>query len=110
MWLTLLWANRRVIGEVVGLTLVAAILWWAFWFNPHRIDALQAEKTELLRQVEAGKQALTLLDDIQKGKVKINAHVQSQISTVRSAAMPRSTVIIHGGGVLPTLPTTIPAH
>lgn len=110
MTLAFLWENRRIIGEVAGLIAVGIIAWWAFWHNPEKIRALEAEKQELSRQVDAGKQALTLLNDIEKGKVRINAQVQAQISTVRAAAIPRRAVIIKPGGLLPALPATNPSN
>lgn len=100
MWAAILWQNKRIIAEIIGLLLVGVLAWWFLIHQPKVIDDLRNEKAELARQVEAGNQALALLNDIQKGKVRINAQVQSQISSVRSAAIPRNSVLIRNGGVL----------
>lgn len=105
--LPLLWANKRIIGEIVGIIVLAIIAYWFFWHNPQVIKNLENDKAELARQVAAGQAAITLLDDIQKGKARINAQVQSQISSVKSQAIPRRTVLIRAGGVLPAM---YPAH
>lgn len=103
MSFAIFWANRRIIGEVVGIVLLGIVLWWAFWHNPSVIDGLEKDKAELTRLVDNGVKAQALLDDITKGKVKINAHVQTQISSIRSNAIPRRTVLIHNGGLLPAM-------
>ena len=96
-----LWQYKQIIAEVIGVIVIAILAWWFFWHNPKVIDSLEKDKAELSRQIENGKNAIVLLDDIQKGRVKINEAVQSQISSVKSQAIPRRTVIIRGGGVLP---------
>ena len=109
MTFAIIWQNRRIIGEILGIILLVFIAWWFFWHNPAVIDALEADKAELARQVEAGKKAVTLLDDIQKGKGKINAQVQAQLSSIRGNAIPRRTVLIRAG-VLPPVYSANPAH
>lgn len=110
MWLNLIWENKRIIGELIGVILVAFVIWWFFIHNVMVIDDLEKDKAELSRQIEARKQSLQLLDDIQQGKVRINAQVQTQISTVRAAAIPRRTIIIKPGGMLPALPAANASH
>ena len=110
MTLAIIWQNRRIIGEIIGIILLVFIAWWFFWHNPAVIDDLEADKAELARQVEAGKKAVTLLDDIQKGKGKINAQVQAQLSSIHSSAIPRRAVLIRAGGMLPPVYPANPAH
>ena len=110
MWWSIIWQNKRIIGEILGLALACFASWWFFIHNPKVISELENDKAELARQVEAGKQALQLLNDIQKGKGRINAQTQSQISSVRSAAIPRRAVLIRNGGLLQALPAVKTAH
>lgn len=110
MWLQLIWQNKRIIAELAAAVIACAVMWWAFWHNPAKIKALEAERQEMARQIEAGQKALTLLDDIQKGKVRINAQVQSQISSIRRQGLPARTAIIRNGGLLPAMPAANTAH
>ncbi len=96
-----LWQYKQIIADVIGVIVIAILAWWFFWHNPKVIDSLEKDKAELSRQVENSKNAIVLLDDIQKGKVKINEAVQTQISSVKSQAVPRRAVLIRGGSVLP---------
>lgn len=105
MWLTILWNNRKIISEIVGLILVGILAWWFFIHNPKIIDGLEKDKAELSRQVDAGKQAIELLSNIQAGKERINAQTFKNISTIRATAIPKRAVIVHGG-LLPTVPAT----
>jgi hypothetical protein len=98
-----LWDNKRIIVEVAALICLLCVAWWFFIHNPKVINGLEQDKIELARQVANGTAAINLLDDINKGKAAINAHVFTQISTLRATAVPRRTVIIHGGLPLPAL-------
>lgn len=95
--LPLLWANKRIIGEAAGILLLCFVAYWFFWHNPQKIDALEHDKQELSRQVENGKQAIVLLDNINQGKAGISHDTFKQISSIRAAAVPRRAVIIRGG-------------
>jgi hypothetical protein len=61
------------------------------------IDGLEKDKQELARQVEAGKDALLLLEKIQKGKVKIDEGIALNIASIRNSTIPRRTVLIRNG-------------
>lgn len=102
-------SNWKLVAQAIGAVCLAVLLWWFFIHNPRVIKNLEADKAELSRQVVNGQKAISLLDDIQKGKGKINEQVQSQIEAVKSAAIPRRAVLISGGSVLPTLPSSRPA-
>lgn len=102
--LALIWKNKQLIAEVLGGVLVAFVAWWFFWHNPKVIKELEADKAELARQVEVGKQALSLLHDIQFGKESSYDAVSKKIHEINQAAIPRRTVLIKSG-VLPDLPT-----
>lgn len=95
--LELLWLNKKIIAEVTGCIVIAFFCWWFFVHNPAVIKDLEEDKAELARQVESGKKALTLLNDIEKGKAKINEATFKNISTIRAAAIPKRTVLISGG-------------
>lgn len=97
MWLTILWSNRKLIAEIISLILAIIIGYWFMIHNPKIIDGLEKDKVELSRQLEAGKQAITLLSNIQKSKEVINDATFKNISTIRTNAVPRRTVIIKYG-------------
>jgi len=102
--------NWKLIAQAVGGVCLAILLWWFFIHNPRVIKNLEADKAELARQVANGQKAISLLDDIQKGKGAINAKVQSDIEAIKNQSIPRRTVLIMGGGVLPPLPAANPSH
>ena len=103
MWVSLLWENRRIIGELIGLALIVFIAWWFFIHNPKIIDGLEKDKTELSRQIAARDKAIALYADIEKGKVVINESVHAQISSIHATARPRRSIIIRSGVSLPPL-------
>jgi hypothetical protein len=110
MWLTLLWENKRIIGEIIGIVLLIFISWWFFIHNPKIISDLKEDNAELLRLVKNGETSINLINDIQKGRVTSYAHVQMQLSSIRKNAIPRRTILISNGGVLSTMPTTNSSH
>lgn len=101
-----LWDNKQIIAEILGAIAVAIVCWWFFIHNPKIIKGLEADKAELARQVEAGKAAITLLDDIQKGRTKIDATTYKNISTIKANHMPKRTVLVSGGVPLQAVPTS----
>ena len=98
-----IWDNKQIIAEIIGGIAVAIICWWFFIHNPKIIKGLEADKAELSRQIATQAKTITLYEDIQKGRAPINAAVQNKISSMRSEARPKRTVIIRAGGVLPPL-------
>jgi plastocyanin domain-containing protein len=98
-----LWKNKQRIAEIIGGILIAVLCYWFFYHNPKVIKELQEDKKELARIVEAKDKQITLYKDIEKGKVKIDGAIQSQISSLRAVARPRRTIIIHAGRVLSPL-------
>lgn len=102
MWLTILWQNKRLIAELVGLVLAVIVCWWFFIHNPAVIDALEEDKKELNRQVVALEKCAVLLEEIEKGKRGINIETFRQISSIRANAIPHRTVLIRNG-VLQTM-------
>lgn len=83
----------------LGAAVAAFAIYWYVVHIPYKLNATQDELRVALEEVERGKKALVLLDDIQKGKVKIDAAVQRQISSLR---VPHNGKLI-SGGVLPPL-------
>lgn len=110
MILPWLWQNKKLIVEIIGLILLLILCWWFFIHNPKVIKELEADKSELSRQIEVKNNTIKLYGDIEKGKVVINEAVQLQISSLRSQSRPRRTVIIRAGGVLPPLSPVKAAH
>jgi hypothetical protein len=84
----------------IGTVIVSILGYHYFISNPNKIDALEADKKELSRQIAAKDSQIKLSEDIQKGKVVINAKVYQNISTLRAEARPRKSVIIRAGRVL----------
>lgn len=94
---------RREIAEVLVLVLVASLLYWGFVHNPAVIKELKSDIEERDNRIDAMDHRIKLYEDIQKGKVIINAAVQTQISSLRSASRPRRAIIIRSGMPLPAL-------
>ena len=97
------WENKRLIGEIAGLIAAVFVCWWFFIHNPAVIEGLEQDKAELSRQLVAGQKAIKLLTEIEQGRVKIDDAIQSQVSSLRSTARPKRTVIIRAGSVLSTV-------
>lgn len=74
---------RKELAQVAVLLLVAFLLYWAFVHNPAVIKAQKDQISQLQDQVKDGQEAADLLQNIAKGKVKIDDAVQSQISSIR---------------------------
>jgi deoxyribose-phosphate aldolase len=91
------WDNKQLVAEIIGFILILFFCWWFFVHNPARIDALEADKAELARQVKNGADAIHLLNNINTGKVAINEQVFRNVSAIRAAAVPRRAVIIRAG-------------
>jgi len=99
-------SNWQIIAKVLGVVALAILLWFYFIHNPKVIKGLEADKMELARQVDAGKAAIVLLDDIQKGRTKIDATTYKNISTIKANHIPKRTVLISGGMPLQALPAS----
>jgi Tfp pilus assembly protein PilO len=108
---TLLWANKRLVGKIIGVIVVVMVVWWFGFHNPARIAELEAQRTELNRQVAAGQAAAVLLTDIYRGKEEITNATFKRISSIKAATLPRGGVLITGGVSLSSgLLKTSPAH
>lgn len=103
MPIALLLQNWKLIVQIAGAVALAVLLWWYLIHNPKVIKELEEDKKELSRIIEAQQDQLKLNQDIEKGKVVINAAVQQRISSLRSEARPRRTVIVKAGVVLPPI-------
>jgi hypothetical protein len=101
----LLWANKRLIGEVIGIIALAAIAWWFFWHNPKVIKQLENEKAELSHQVEAAHAAINLLTDIERSHDATSKNSFTLISTIRSAPKPKRDGLFYDSRVLQAVPT-----
>lgn len=83
---------------------VAGVVWWFGFYIPSKLKAVEAKLEQTEIALETAKRGLVLLDDIQKGKVKIDAQVQQQISSIRATVVKPGAVLIPGG-----MPKSVPA-
>lgn len=79
---------------------VAFLLYWYGYHIPNKLKAAEEDNRQLQGQVKAGEDALKLLDDIQKGKAKIDDNTFKQISSVRSKIGKPHTTLIPSGRLL----------
>lgn len=102
-----LWENKRLVFELISATIVVGLIYWFGIHIPAELKKSQAEVKTQIERAETAESQVIYLDEVQKGKGKINAAVQTQISTMRSLPVRRNTVIIRGGRVLQDLPKNI---
>ena len=76
---------------------VTFLLYWYGYHIPNKLKAIEEANRQLQGQVKAGEDALKLLDDIQKGKAKIDDNTFKQISSVRSKIGKPHTTLIPSG-------------
>ena len=76
---------------------VATLLYWYGYHIPSKLKDVTDENRQLQGQVEAAQKAITLLEDIQKGKVKIDEQTFRNISTVRAKIGKPHTTLIPSG-------------
>jgi hypothetical protein len=88
--------RKEIIYGIVAAA-VAAIIYWFGFHIPAKLKAAQAANVQLQAQVQAGQEAITLLEDIQKGKAKIDDSTFRQISSVRRKIGKPHTVLIPAG-------------
>ena len=77
--------------------LIAGVIWWFGFHIPAKLDRTQRQLQQTEIALDAAKQGLVLLDDIQKGKVKIDVQVQKQISSIRATVVRPGAVLIPSG-------------
>jgi|GEM_PF-3106817 len=105
-----LWDNRRIVAEAAGITAAAGIIWWFGFHIPAERDQLQAQNQTLKEQVQAGQAAVTLKEDIQRGKEIIDTATQQRISSLRARPKPAPRGVLVPAGRLSDLPALRPAH
>jgi len=94
---------KQILYGVVALC-AASLLYWYGYHIPNKLKVVEADNKQLQWQVEAAQKAITLLEDIQKGKVKIDEQTFRNISTVKAKiGKPHTTLIPSGRLLLPTL-------
>lgn len=89
--LAIIWQYRQLIAEVMGCLVVATIIWWFGFHVPAENKKLKAEIVQKDQTILAGQKAVTLLDDIQEGKVKIDEQVQAQLTSAHHAIFKHHT-------------------
>lgn len=107
MSIALLFLNRykKEIGMFFGLLICVAVIYYYVSYIPNKLENKEIELKQTKEDLKAAKADATLKEDITKGKGVIDARVQDQISTVRSKPVPRHTIVIRAGRVLPPLST-----
>ena len=90
---------KQILYGVVALC-IASLLYWYGYHIPNKLKAVTDENRQLQGQVEAAQKAITLLEDIQKGKVKIDEQTFRNISTVRAKIGKPHTTLIPSGRLL----------
>lgn len=109
--LTFIITYRKQILYAIAAAAVAFLLYWYGYHVPNKLKAVEAENKHLAEQVEAAQKAITLLEDIQKGKVKIDEQTFRNISTVRAKIGKPHVVLVPAGRLLlPTMPKTNSAN
>ena len=94
----------KQIAYAIAAACVASLLYWYGYHIPNKLKAVTDENRQLQGQVEAAQKAITLLEDIQKGKVKIDEQTFRNISTVKAKiGKPHTTLIPAGRLSLPTM-------
>ena len=109
--LTFIITYRKQILYTVAAAAVAFLLYWYGYHIPNKLKAVEAENSNLQEQVEAGQKAVSLLTDIEKGRVKIDDNTFKNISTLRvKIGKPHTTLIPAGRLSLPAMPKTNATH
>ena len=96
-------ANWQTVAKIAGVVAVAGVIWWYGFHIPAVSDERQKRIVTLEGQLENAAQVLTLLEQIQKGQVKVDARTFQQISSIRAAVKVGNphTVLIPSGRLLP---------
>lgn len=68
--LTFIITYRKQILYAIAAAAAAFLLYWYGYHVPNKLKVVEAENKQLAEQVEVGQKAITLLEDINKGKVK----------------------------------------
>lgn len=95
--LSLLWANKELVAKCLGIALIAFMLYWFLWHNPHRIKALETTIAEQSRQIELRDSALELQGAIRKAHDEITAKSDQNIRKIRTEPLRSDGVFILGG-------------
>jgi len=109
--LTFIITYRKQILYTIAAAAVAFLLYWYGYHIPSKLKAVEADNKHLAEQVEAGQKAITLLEDINKGKVKIDEQTFKNISAIRAKIGKPHTVLVPAGRLLlPAMPKTNSAY
>lgn len=96
--------------QIIAGFIVTAIIWWFGFHIPAKLKATKAELEATQIALETAKRGLVLLDDIQKGRVKIDVQVQKQISSIRATVIRPGAVLIPSGMPKAMPSTAHPSH
>ena len=95
---------RKQIAYAAAAALIAFLLYRYGYAIPSELKAAEQANKQLTEQVEAGQKAITLLEDINKGKVKIDEQTFKNISTIKAKiGKPHITLIPAGRLSLPSV-------
>ena len=93
----------RQVLMAIGAAILSAIIWWFGFHIPSQLSKVEAERDAALIEVDKAQRAFQLVDDIQKGKAKVDAYTFKRISTLRSVPVPHRKQLINGGMPLPPM-------
>lgn len=97
MWTLLiswLWQNKQLVLEIIGAAIIAGVIYWFGFHNPKVIKEQQAQIAQQATQIKAAQGAITLLGDIQEGKVKVDEKVQAQLTSVHHVVFKHHTTSV----------------
>jgi hypothetical protein len=78
------------------------VVYWFGFHIPSQLETVKAELRDAQIKVEQAQKALQLVDDIQKGRVKVDKLTFQRLSSIRVAPIPHNSVVVPGG-VLPRM-------
>lgn len=91
--------RKQMLYAIVAAA-VSFLLYWFGYHIPVKLKAVEQVNKQLQEQVEAGQKAVTLLEDINKGKAKIDDQTFKNISTIRAKIGKPHVVLIPSGRLL----------
>ncbi len=84
-----------LLGCAAGI--LAGLVWWFGFHIPAQLETVKAELRDAQIKVEQAQKALQLVDDIQKGKVKVDKLTFQRLSSIRVTSVPHNSVVVPGG-------------
>jgi len=108
--LALVWANRKIIAQGLGIALLAFMLYWYFVHNPKVIKSLEIQVTEQKRQVQLRDNAINLLGTIERAHDEITKQTDTNIQKIRTGRKPGNRGVFIPDGMLANVFTNYSAR